>query len=138
MKQLHLDKVIERIEHAFGEELPVTDQSLSDVDSEALDKVFRRPAYYSYMQDQVNRQIIRDYLVNAVMLGCITDENFAALSRQAVSCEGRSSLSLHMLMKSVEAANEIPPESDPTGLKPLRPEPGAPPHMVVVGGKSFD
>lgn len=132
MKQVYLDEVVQRIEHAFGEELPVSDQPLNEVDSALLDKVFQQPAYHSYMQDQVNRQIIRDYLVNAVMLGCISDESFSALSRQAVSCEGRSSLSLHMLMKSVEAANDIPPETDSTSLKALRPVPGSPPHMVIV------
>ena len=132
MNQLYLDEVVERIEHAFGEELPVTDQPLSDEDREVLDKLFQHPAYQSYMQDQINRQIIRDYLVNAVMLGCINDESLAALSSQAVSTEGRSSLSLHMLMKSVEAASEIPAEADPAGLKPLRPVPGSPPHMVII------
>ena len=132
MKQLYLDEVVQRIEHAFGEELPVSDQPLNEADSALLDKLRQQPAYQFYMQDQVNRQIIRDYLVNAVMLGCISDESFSALSRQAVSCEGRSSLSLHMLMKSVEAANEIPPETDSTGLKALRPVPGSPPHMVIV------
>jgi len=133
VKQLQLDALVERIEQAFGEELPVTDQPLSDEEGEILGKVFRHAAYHSYMQDQVNRQIIRDYLVNAVVLGCISDESLAAVSRQAVSSEGRSSLSLHMLMKSVEAANEIPPEADSAGLKALRPVPGSPPHMVIVG-----
>ncbi|MBE9538694.1 MAG: hypothetical protein IMF06_06400 [Proteobacteria bacterium] len=132
MKQLQLDEVVQRIEHAFGEELPITDQPLSEADSEILQRVLQNSAYHSFLQDQINRQIIRDYLVNAVMLGCISDESFSALSRQAVSCEGRSSLSLNMLMMSVEAANEIPPQSDPAGLKALRPVPGSPPHMVIV------
>ena len=133
MKQLYLDEVVQRIEHAFGEELPISDQPLNEVDRALLNKVFQQPAHHCYMQDQVNRQIIRDYLVNAVRLGCISDESFSALSRQAVSCEGRSSMSLHMLMKSVEAANEIPSEVNSTSLKALRPGPGAPPHMVIVG-----
>lgn len=132
MKQLYLDEIVQRIEHAFGEELAISDSPLNETDSAFLDTLFQQPAYHCYMQDQVNRQIIRDYLVNAVMLGCISDESFSALSRQAVSSEGRSSLSLHMLMKSVEAANEIPPEADSTSLKALRPTPGSPPHMVIV------
>lgn len=132
MKQLHLNELVQRIEHAFGEELPVSDCPLNEVDSVFLDKVFQHPSYHLHMQDQVNRQIIRDYLVNAVRLGCISDESFSALSRQAVSCEGRSSLSLHMLMKSVEAANEIPPEVGSTDLKALCPVPGSPPHMVII------
>jgi len=129
---LHLDEIAKRIERAFGEELPVTEQSLDSVDGATLDRVFQHPVYHSYMQDQVNRQIIRDYLVNAVVLGCINEENFSALSEIATSCEGRSTLSLHMLMMSVEAANEILPELDPSGLKALRPVAGSPPHMVVV------
>ncbi len=132
MTHLQLDEIAKRIERAFGEELPVTEQSLGGVDGATLDRVFQHPVYHSYMQDQINRQIIRDYLVNAVVLGCINDENFSALSAVATSCEGRSTLSLHMLMMSVEAANEILPELDPSGLKALRPIPGSPPHMVVV------
>ncbi len=133
MNPVHLDEVVQRIERAFGEELPLTDHSLGEVDAAVLQRVIRHPAYRAYLQDQVNRQIIRDYLVNAVMLGCISDESLCALSGVAGSFSGRSQLSLHMLMKSVQAANEIPRELDSEGLKALRPVPGSPPHMVIVG-----
>ena len=133
MNPLQLDEVVRRIEHSFGEEMPVSDQPLNKRDSETLERVFAGEAYQSYMQDQVNRHIIRDYLINAVMLGFINDESFSKLSRQALTSEGRSSLSLHMLMYSVEAANDIPLDADKDGLKALRPAPGSPPHMVIVG-----
>ncbi len=132
MDSLQLDEIVQRIEHSFGEELPVTAEALGERDSETLERVFAGAAYQSYMQDQVNRHIIRDYLINAVILGFIDDESFAKLSRQAVTSEGRSSLSIHMLMYSVEAANDIPLDADKDGLKALRPVPGSPPHMVIV------
>jgi len=132
VNQVQLDELVQRIELSFGEELPMTDQPLSDVDNETLNKVFAEATYHSYMQDQINRQIIRDYLLNAVVLGTISDESFSALSRQAITSEGRSSLSLHMLMNSVEAANDIHPQIVPEGLKALRPAPGSPPNMVIV------
>ena len=133
VNQLQLNEVVERIEHSFGEDLSVVDDSLSDKEREALGCVLHSEACQPYIQDQVNRRIIRDYLVNAVVLGCISEQSFSILSRQAVSEEGRSVLSLHMLMKSVQAANDIPFEVEAEAVKELRPEPGSPPHMVIVG-----
>ena len=133
MNQLQLNEVVQRIEHSFGGDLSFPDDSLSDKESGALDCVLHSDACQPHIQDQVNRRIIRDYLVNAVMLGCISEQSFSILSRQAVSEEGRSVLSLHMLMKSVQAANDIPFDVEAEAVKELRPEPGSPPHMVIVG-----
>ena len=132
MNQLQLNEVVQRIEHSFGEDMAIAEHSLDGADGEALRRVFDSEACQPYIQDQVNRRIIRDYLVNAVLLGFISDNNFSAISAQAISVEGRSILSLHMLMKSVEAANEIPFEANREVLTELRPEPGSPPHMVIV------
>jgi hypothetical protein len=134
VNQLQLNEVVQRIEHSFGEGMAIEGHSLDEADSEALRRVFHNEACQPHIQDQVNRRIIRDYLVNAVLLGCISDKNFSALSSQAVSVEGRSILSLHMLMKSVEAANDIPFEADLEVITELRPEPGSSPHLVIVGG----
>jgi len=133
VNQLQLNEIVQRIEHSFGEDISIAEHALGEADSEALTRVFHNEAFQPYVQDQVNRRIIRDYLVNAVLLGCISDQSFSALSSQAVSVEGRSILSLHMLMKSVEAANDIPFEAGRELLTELRPEPGSPPHMVIVG-----
>ncbi len=134
MNQLQLNELVHRIEDSFGEELPVTGEPVSPVDREVLDRLIVGEPYKAHLQDQFNRQIIRDYLVNAVVLGVITDENFAALSKLAQSIEGRSSLSLYMLMSSVDAANELVPDAGLEELRELRPEPGSRPHMVIVGG----
>lgn len=135
MNQLHLNEVVQRIEHSFGEDRPFTDSSLSEADSVIVARVFQRDACQAYIEDQLSRRIIRDYLVNAVMLGCISDASFNALSKQADTSEGRSVLSLHMLMNSVEAANNIPAEVGRDTLTELRPVPGATPHIEIVSSK---
>jgi len=130
---LQLDEVVQHIERSFGEELPVTGTGVSEADSKILGRLLHEDTFALYVQDQVNRQIIRDYLLNAVMLGCISEDNFELLATKVQSREERATLSLHMLMTAVEAANAIPQELGPSELKALRPEPGSPPHMVIVG-----
>jgi hypothetical protein len=134
---LQLNEVVQRIEQLFGEDRPFTDSSLSETDSEVVARVFQLDACQAYIEDQLSRRIIRDYLVNAVMLGCISDAKFSALSKQAGTSEGRSALSLHMLMNSVEAANDILAETGRGALTELRLMPGAPPHMEIVSNKQL-
>ena len=133
MNQLQLNEIVQRIEGCFGDELPLTGQAVGKSEQEVLDRLLKDEGYQAHLQDQHNRQTIRDYLVNAVVSGGITDENFSALSQLAQSIEGRSSLSLYMLMSSVYAANELLPEIDLNGLRQMRPLAGSPPHMVIVG-----
>ena len=135
MNPQHLNEVVQRIEHLFGEDQPFTDSSLSETDSEVVARVFQLDGCQAYIEDQLSRRIIRDYLVNAVMRGCISDAKFGALLKQADTREGRSVLALHMLMNSVEAANDIPAETGLGTLAELRPMPGAPPHMEIVSSK---
>jgi len=129
---LQLDEIIERIENAFGEALPLSTSPLVAEDMAALKRVFGDDGYQVYMQDQHNRQIIRDYLTNAVVLGVITQEQLAAFADQVATEEGRSLLSLHMLMSSVEEASSLASSNDPVILEPLEPAPDSPPHMKLV------
>ena len=62
---MQLDEIVNWINAAFGEVTPRP--AYSDV--EALKKIFGNSGYQRYLQDQGNRQIIRDYLTNAVVLG---------------------------------------------------------------------
>lgn len=110
----------------------MTGQQLNESDDDAFRRVLTDPAYQTYLQDLINRQIIRDYLVNAVMFGYISDERFIELAQLANTVEGRSSLSLHMLMSSVEAANDLLPQVVQESLKSMRPVASSPPHMVLV------
>ena len=135
MNPQHLNEVVQRIEHLFGEDQPFTDSSLSETDSEVVARVFQLDGCQAYIEDQLSRRIIRDYLVNAVMRGCISDAKFGALLKQADTREGRSVLALHMLMNSVEAANDIPAETGRGALTERRLTPGAPPHMEIVSSK---
>jgi hypothetical protein len=132
VNQVQLDKIAERIETSFGSTLPMMGQQLNESDDDAFRRVLTDPTYQTYLQDQVNRQIIRDYLVNAVMFGYISDERFLELSQLASTSQGRSTLSLHMLMSSVEAANDLLPQVIKESLKSMQPIASSPPHMVLV------
>lgn len=129
---MHLDKLIERIERSFGEAPPFSDRTLEEPDIEALERVFGDDGYQAYLQDQVNRQIIRDYLTNAVLLGFLGEEGLASLAEQVASSAGRAALSLHMLMNSVENASELVRNEGPELLEPLMPVPDSPSHLKLV------
>lgn len=132
MKQLHLDQVMGQIESAFGAELPFSEHPLGKEDREVLRRVFGDDGYQCYLQDQVSRQIIRDYLVNAILLGFLAKSELDVLTGRIATREGRSALSLRMLMSSVEQAAQLLQEGEPQPLKPLEPSPQSPPHIHLV------
>ncbi|MBP6681783.1 MAG: hypothetical protein KA159_00630 [Halioglobus sp.] len=134
MEQLQLDRLVERLEGAFGEELPFSSGELSQGQVEVLRQVFGDDGYQSYLQDQVNRQIIRDFTVNAVMLGFLTEESVSGISRQVASREGRAALSLHMLMSSVEQAAQLMAPQEPEQLSRLKPGLKLPPYIKLIHG----
>jgi len=127
-----LDQIVDRIDDAFGEELPFSERVLEDVDREVLGRVFGDRGYQLYLQDQVSRQIIRDYLTNAVVLGHLPEPALDKLSQNLGTRDGRSLLSLHMLMSSVEQAGELSGGDDQEGLKALDPAPHTPPYIRLV------
>ena len=129
---MHIDQIVERIDAAFGEELPFSEAPLTAEDREVLGRVFGDSGYQHYLQDQVNRQIIRDYLTNAVVLGFLTEQALERLSRQIGTLEGRSALSLHMLMSSVEQAEELSGAAPDEALKALEPTKDSPPYIRLV------
>jgi len=129
---LHLDDIIERIERSFGEDEPLSGGSLAGQDIEALKRVFADEGYQIYLQDQVNRQIIRDYLTNAVMLGILSEDRLEAFTDLVATEGGRAAMSLHMLMSSVEDANHLLLSGGFGALEPMQPGPGSPPHMKLV------
>lgn len=132
MRELQLEEIIERIERAFGDTPPLSVVPLGGQDLAVLKRVLGDDCYQLYLQDQHNRQIIVDYLTNAVMLGIVSEEQLASFADQLATEEGRSALSLHMLMSSVEEANNLAPGKDSDLLKPLKPGSGAPPYMKLV------
>lgn len=126
---MHLDEIISWIDGVFGEDSPVAERA----EVATLREIFGDQGYQRYFQDQVNRQIIRDYLTNAVVLGVISVGGLAAFSTQMVTEEGRSALALYMLMSSVEEAKDLPAiHNEVEVLKPLRPQPGEHPHIKLV------
>lgn len=134
MEQLQLDRLVEQLEGAFGEELPFSTGELSLGQVDVLRQVFGDDGYQSYLQDQVNRQIIRDFTINAVMLGFLPEQGITGISAQVATREGRAALSLHMLMSSVEQAAELmgPQESEP--LQKLKPGLKLPPYIKLIQG----
>ena len=118
---MQLDEITRRINLAFGEDLPFSRAELVEDDLQALERVFGDEGYQQFLQDQVNRQIIRDYLINAILLGYLQPDRLDRLQAQFATLEGRSALSLHMLMTSVEEASTLPGTCVPASLQPLKP-----------------
>jgi hypothetical protein len=126
---LHLDEIINWIDGAFGEVSPRSEHA----GTETLRGIFGDRGYQRYLQDQVNRQIIRDYLTNAVVLGVITEGGLAAFASQVHSEEGRATLALYMLMSSVEEARDLPAiNGNIEALKPLRQTAEVHPYIKLV------
>ena len=64
-------------------------------------------------------------------MGTLANERFATLAQQAGTASGREALSLHMLMHSIEEANDIPLNAG-SGLKQVRVPPGTPPQLELI------
>jgi hypothetical protein len=132
LEQLQLDRLVEQLDEAFGEELPFSSGELTTAQVDALREVFGDHGYQGYLQDQVNRQIIRDFLLNAVMLGFLTEDCIDGVSGQAATREGRAALSLHMLMSSVEQAAELVSHGEPEQLEKFSPAPKRPSYIKLI------
>ena len=132
MEHLHLDRLVEQLEGAFGEELPFSTGDLSLGQMDVLQQVFGDEGYQSYLQDQVNRQIIRDFLVNAVLLGFLPEQSIVDIAGQVGNRESRAALSLHMLMSSVEQAAELFTTAEPERLSKLNPGLQRPPYIKLI------
>lgn len=126
---MQLNEIIDWVDGAFGS----GDQVVGACDVGALEELFAAEGYQRYLQDQVNRQIIRDYLANAVLLGVLSEAGLPAFALQLSTEEGRSALALHMLMCSVDDALDlIPLESEIEALTPLTPRSEERPHIKLV------
>jgi len=113
---LHIEEIVNWIENAFGDE-PALEGAAQ---SEDVRHMMKGAQYQEYLQDLINRQIIRDYLTNAVLLGVISEGALPAFAPQIATQEGRAALALHMLMSSVEEAPDLPlPNGEVETLKPL-------------------
>lgn len=132
VNELQLEEIIDRIERAFGEAPPLSAEPLSPEDLSVLERLFSDDAYQSYLQDQHNRQIIRDYLTNAVILGVFEKERLADFFEQLATEEGRGTLSLHMLMTAVEDAASLASGDAAQTLTPLEPAEDSPPFIKLV------
>tara|TARA_R110000823_G_scaffold139607_4_gene269471 strand:- start:1655 stop:2059 length:405 start_codon:yes stop_codon:yes gene_type:complete len=130
---VHLDEIVDWIDRAFGSDRPLMERADVQQDLDLLRSMLGEDAYQRYLRDQVNRQIIRDYLTNAVVLGIINEGGLAAFASTIASEEGRSTLALYMLMSSVEDAADLPVNGEVDTLTPLEPAPpGDRSHIKLV------
>ena len=132
LEPVQLNDLLERLESAFGEDEPFAGRELAPEEVEVLQRVFADGGHQLYLQDQVNRQIIRDYLINAVMLGFVAEQDLARIAPQLMSREGRAALSLQMLMTAVEQAGELVSGTALPHLRPLKPRTGRPPYIKLI------
>ncbi|NND67441.1 MAG: hypothetical protein HKN19_07640 [Halioglobus sp.] len=124
-----MDEITNWIDGAFGGELDCD----TDAQEAALERALASDGYQRFLRDQVNRQIIRDYLTNALVLGVITEGALPAFAADLATEEGRSVLSLYMLMSSVEEASDLPVgHGEVVSLQPLQPGGGDRPHIKLV------
>jgi hypothetical protein len=130
--KLHLDQIVERIEGAFGAPPPLTGPAVAAQDAAVMERIFADDGYHVYLQDQVNRQVIRSYLANAIVLGFLREAQLDAFAEQLATSDTRAALSLHMVMNSIEDANALVPGDTPEVLEPLRPAPDGSPYMKLV------
>lgn len=125
---MQLEQITASIDKAFGEPPPLSDGGLAGKELLELERLLHDEGCQQFLQDQVSRQIIRDYLTNAVVLGFITLDSLDRFADPLASREGRSALSLQMLMSSVEEAGKLPDFP----LEPLQPlQPSVPPLSLV-------
>lgn len=130
---VHLDDIVNWIDRAFGAEEALTERPELAGNVDVLRTILGEDAYHRYLRDQINRQIIRDYLTNAVVLGILSEGGLAAFASPIASEEGRATLALYMLMSAVEDAAHLPPlNGDLEALQPLQPEPGDRSHIKLV------
>ena len=129
---MQLEKLVAHIDQVLGEELPVTGESLAEPERETLQRIVSGDSFQDYLQDQVCRQIIRDYLTNAVVLGYIPEADLESLGGELDSPQARAAMSLHMLMSAVEEAPELLAGGVPPQLEPLQPEGDPPPNIHLV------
>lgn len=126
---MQLDNIAAQLNQAFGEELPVAEGALITGDWQRL---LADDSYQLYLQDQVSRQVIRDYLTNAVILGHLPEAHLERFTGQIATREGRNALSLYMLMHAVEDAGCLVDQDQVAPLQPLDTDAGTAPSLTLV------
>lgn len=132
VKTLQLEKLVQRIDNSFGEELRFSEKRLQPDELALLSKLFADDGFQRFLQDQVSRQIIRDYAVNALRQGYIEEDDLDALGSAVATVDGRSAVSLFMLMSALEDAPLFCRERVMEELEALQPGPDDPPHIEIV------
>ena len=104
---MQLDKIANQITVALGNDLPFMDREPSGAERECLDGVFGDSGFQAYMEDQINRRMITDYLMNAMLQGYIDHFQLAHVLEYCRTPEDRVGVAIQMLMASVTEASSI-------------------------------
>ena len=129
---MQLNRLMDRIDYAFGEDEPFTQEPLQDAERNTLSRVFGDLGYQRYLQDQVSRQVIRDYLANAVLLGHLSEQELENYSPLLATSESRGELALQMVVASVEQVRELCDLAEPGKLMPLMNQSGRPAYIRLI------
>ncbi len=127
---IDLDQIAGAIDDAFGVPLPVAGGATGEAELAALRRAFESDDFQAWLQDEIHRQIIRDYLLNAAQLGLVDDAAMARYRRILASADGRALLALHMVVSPVEHAGSLPDDVLREELHLLRPDGDSPLQLV--------
>ncbi|MCB1675689.1 MAG: hypothetical protein KDI01_05335 [Halioglobus sp.] len=130
---MQLDEIVAYIDARFAASAPVPLPPDATPPAGDWRQWIDSDEFQDYLQDQVNRRIVRDYLLNAIVLGFISPAQLDDFAHHMRTDEGRAALALHMLMSSVQEAADLPTAlGPPAELQPMKPRPDSPPHMQIV------
>jgi hypothetical protein len=132
VNSISLDQLVARIDAAFGATLAFTDTPLAGADIDALERLFGNDGFQAYLQDEINRQVIRDYLANAVRLGYLGEPGLEQYCELIATIDGRALLALHMIVHAVEDAAYLPAEVQQVERAALEADQGEPVQLELV------
>ena len=129
---MQINKIADLIEDAFGSDSDPSVSGLSDLENLALQNLIADLRYQPLLDDQTNRQIIRTYLINAVVLGHFPQDLLSAYASHVDTPEGRAAVSLQMLMHPVEHASKLLNQQYSPTLVRINQTRSDPPHLEIV------
>ena len=121
MSEISLDDLIDSIDIAFGAEVPCPREQADTAE-----------LFQEWLHDQVSRQVIRDYLVNAVRLKFLGRSGLGDYLVLLGDPDNRALLSLHMVMSSVEDAALLAADVSGAELVSLEADDPAPVQLELV------
>ena len=102
-----LNAVSEKIDEAFGRPPAFTSQPLSQADISVLDRIFGDVGYAVYADDEINRSVIKNFLINALLQGHLEDEGLELALAAVATPQHRSEMALKMIVHGIGDAEAL-------------------------------